>query len=132
MEPGRDGLHRPQPAPAPAVAPRATYLAAAEPEAVAPGADDPPDPRVKERKQVIAIGGTAAKIVNAVGEIPDFVEAFHDALPAKYKSKRVGTINQARALYDHWDKVDMQQAIINLILNQAEDYALMRPSLPYA
>lgn len=87
---------------------------------------EPPGPRVKERKQVIAIGGTPARIVNAVGEIPDFVEAFHDALPPRYQAHRAGTIHQARALYDHWDKVDMEQAILNLILNQIEDYAYGR------
>lgn len=63
-------------------------------------------------------------VANMASEAADFVEAFHDALPPKYRSKDASTAQMLEDLYRHWDKVDMSKALTNLIMNEAKDWAI--------
>lgn len=109
----------------------------------------PPGPGVKERKVHTNINGsTLGKILNAITESVDAENAFWDALPPQYRSKlpkayrdknapkgftpdgldsRVAFI-KARDIYRHADKIDMQKALRNVLLNQLSDYASGRLS----
>lgn len=102
-----------------------------------PHKQQPPPKHEKERKMSVysyagGIGTAALAIVGAVGEAGDFLEALYDALPDDVKPK--GSWFSARreylppsftkrmmALYEHWDKVDLDQAIDNLVINHYED-----------
>lgn len=58
------------------------------PLAPPPHSFDPPPPRTRERKFIFAASGVVAKVVDAVTETNDFVDALYGALPAKDKPKK--------------------------------------------
>lgn len=88
----------------------------------------PPGPGVKERKTraqkiLLALVG----ILDAFTEAEDLLDAFHDALPDRFKSKLPKNKLKAdeaklRDLYAHWDKVDLDSALFNAAWNQVQDY----------
>lgn len=82
----------------------------------------PPGRGVKERKWIAAVASSSplGRIVNGVTEGADLVEAFYGALPDYLKGCRTLQCKLA-ALYEHWDKVNMLQAIANIVANQVED-----------
>lgn len=102
-----------------------------------PHKQEPPPSYEKERKLSVysyagGIGTAALAIVGAVGEAGDFLDALYDALPDEVKPK--GSWFSARreylppsftkrmtALYENWDKVDLNAAIDNLVINHYED-----------
>lgn len=82
----------------------------------------PPGRGVKERKAALVIGGTLSKIVSGLTETNDAVKAIWDALPKEYRSKgKLNIQDRLRDLYNHWDKVDLPQAVANLIQEQLQD-----------
>lgn len=96
----------------------------------------PPGPGEKENK--LKSNRTLVKVMgllNAGTEGIDLMDAFYDALPDQYKAKFKKGMNKgqqeiakAKALYRHWDKVDLDTAIFNaLFSNLVEDrvYALL-------
>lgn len=84
----------------------------------------PPGPRAKERKVTLFSlnnRSTLGRIVGAMGEFGDFVEAFYSTLPDWTKVGDRTVQDKLETLYRHWDKVDVAKAIGNLIANEAED-----------
>lgn len=100
------------------------------PTPLAPPTPRPPRPGTKERKMVVAIAGVPQTLISAAGEIMDFVGAVHEALPKEFQAKSVWRngrwwwptpYDKAMAVYNHLDKLDLREAIINLLANQLED-----------
>jgi len=98
---------------------------------------EPPGPATRESKRSVysfmgAAGAAALRIVGVFGEATDVLDVFYEALPDEFKPR--GNYIRARreylppsfsqrmaALYEHWDKVDLNAAVDGLILNQFED-----------
>lgn len=87
----------------------------------------PPRPREKEKKvHARTVAGTAVRVVDAVGEGVDFLEAFYKALPwsvRKLYGRRPKPQDMSHALWNYWDEVDIGLALRNLALNEVEDRA---------
>lgn len=83
----------------------------------------PPGRRVKERK----LQGSARNrkllglLLSGASEGFDLLDALHDALPKKYRAKADHPNAKFQALYQNWDKVDMNDAFENIWRNQVED-----------
>lgn len=106
----RNPRYRPNEKPAPAASPRPR----------------PPGRRVKERK-LRASKGWVNRVSKLLGllssgysEAGDLVDALHDALPKKYQG-RDHPMAKLEALYEHWDKVDMNEAFTNIWKNVVSD-----------
>lgn len=105
-EPGRTRRYRvkPRPRPAPQLRPK------------------PPGRGTKERK----LSGTSQQraflgwLLSGYSEANDLLDALHDALPKPFQG-RDHPASKWEALYNHWDKVDMLEAIENIVKNQVTD-----------
>lgn len=85
----------------------------------------------KERKvksKVPNLVQVIQKAGHAYGEVDDAISAIHDALPKEYQAKRKRPDYMLKALYRHWDKLDVNQAIVNLLANHVEDAIVGRIS----
>ncbi|WP_315723050.1 hypothetical protein [Sphingosinicella rhizophila] len=104
-----------------------------------------PGPGVKERKGALSAGGTALKIVGGFTESLDVINSFYDALPNQYRpgyyelhyrDKKTGEIKtywkkrwnasqwqRAKAVFQHWDKVDLAQGLANAVAENVKDVA---------
>lgn len=83
---------------------------------------------VKERKLTLrTAGGIALHVAEGITEGLDGLDAIWWALPKKY---RKGKTPQGKAwdLYLHWDKVDVQKMMVNLLRNELTDRAIGRIS----
>lgn len=107
-----------------------------------PAALSSPNPRrpgrdTKEKKVRVVAAGAARRVLDAIGETADFVEALWDALPPEfkkhktrrrpwpYRSEKPKVHEMARDLYDAWDKLGIDyfnKAFDNVVLNQIEDF----------
>lgn len=59
-------------------------------------------------------------ILSQYSELGDLVDAFNDALPDQYKSD--GSMkDKLKNLYQYWDKVDMTEAVSNMVENMVTD-----------
>lgn len=86
----------------------------------------PPGPGVKERKFAISkIGGlNLVRFIGAVTESADLGNALYDALPDRYKLPPHSLFrDKMLQLYKHFDKVNVLDAIDNIIHNEIEDRA---------
>lgn len=102
----------------------------------------PPARREKERKFTDRIGRLTAALVNALDKVSEggeVIDALYNALPEKVRAVydkahkddvymgpggqyNVDGVNwKAEALYNHWDELDVQQAVENIIANEIED-----------
>lgn len=90
----------------------------------------PPGPNVRERKMIVAIHGVPARLINFATETLDFVDAIHGALPKELQARPrfvdgrwvpPSPVDKAMAVYNHLDRLDLRQALINLLLEQFED-----------
>lgn len=97
---------------------------------------------VRERKFILSrSSSTAVKVfwaARAITESIDVIREVHKALPREYQAKRKplretkkgerrrkpGPLEWAIALWNHWDKVDVEQALINVISNEVEDLVI--------
>lgn len=90
----------------------------------------PPGPGVKERKVKSNVAGlffAIQRLAHTATEAIDFIDAFHDALPSKYQAKLGATPQEkAAAVYRHLDKMDVEKAILNLLINHVTDSVLGR------
>lgn len=89
--------------------------------------------RVRERKQIAnpAAGSLLGRALNFYTESLDFLNALHQALPIKYRTPprevRKGVFvpprphRKAMDLYEHYDKIDVDKAIKNILFMQAQD-----------
>jgi len=83
----------------------------------------------KHKLPTAAIG--ILKAVNALTEGIDFVDALYKALPSEYRPryrntkhemKSTNPLQRMEAVIKHGDKIDISDAINNLVENQIEDY----------
>lgn len=94
-----------------------------------PGQDAtiPRRPRRGEKERKISAYGKsggrafALRIVNLVSEGVDLMDAFYWALPDYRTSGKHNATQRAEQLWKHWDEVDMQQAMENVIANELQD-----------
>jgi hypothetical protein len=103
----------------------------------------PPPPRERERK--VRVGNTAiyslvGAAINHVTETCDLIAAFYKALPAEFRYgrklhkkggegffkpyKNPGCPKMWLAVAANWSKVDLNQALRNLVKNEVEDHAI--------
>jgi len=89
-----------------------------------------PKPRVRERKLNLKSKlGRIGVLFGWLGEANDAIDAVWQALPNEYRH-RVGKGNKhtpqgkLRDLWDHYDQIDMWEAMKNLAYNQAVDFAV--------
>lgn len=81
----------------------------------------PPGPGVKERKvrasgAVAGALGIAAGIYEDAKFYNDVLNAWYDALPSKYQRPGLRPDQKAAAIYLHYDKIDVQKAIIGVMI----------------
>lgn len=135
-------LPAPRPAPLPEIAPGLQPSTPGVPGVkieIAPGSRvvtaaaasprKPPGPGVKERKVRLS-GGTAgtvymvaSKIFGHVTEYEDFIDAFFKSIPKKSRPKCKTLQCKVGAVYQHWDKIDMAEALGRVLLNEVQDMA---------
>lgn len=92
-------------------------------------------PSGKQRKFVLALpkGAGYVRFLDFVGETADLIGAIYDALPRQYRPRRVvRAAEQLEILYEHWDKLDLQKAAQNILVEHAEDYMYGRIGRSYA
>lgn len=92
-----------------------------------------PPKNEKEVKHKLPTAAVALlKAVSAVTEAVDFVDALYKALPAEFRPKYRNTkhekkvttpLERMEAVYKNAEKIDIYNAIDNLVENQIEDYA---------
>lgn len=97
----------------------------------------PPPKGVKEKK-VRALSGLVGLIQSGghvLTEALDLLEALHEALPKEYQAKAVfkggkwwnaSPQAKAQAIYNNFDKMDLNEAVKNLIANEVGDRILGR------
>lgn len=95
----------------------------------------PPGPGEKERKTIAnpKSGGLVSWAVGTVTESIDFIEALHDALPddvkrhyykdskGKWRRAKPSASTMLKDLYKNFDKLDLNEALKNVIINQLQD-----------
>ena len=64
----------------------------------------------------------------SVTETIDVIDAFYDALPWYRRNKGDNPFDKAQKVYDHFEEIDLQLAIENLIINEIVDTTLGRVS----
>lgn len=98
----------------------------------------PPPRGTKERKTRAQRSLMAVvKALDFLTEADDLMNAFHDALPDRFKArwgrgtpKTVQEALKAQAVWRHWKHVDLDTAIFNAVWNQVEDQVYGRLGLP--
>lgn len=98
------------------------------PPPVAPVPRVPPGPGKKERKFSTGLQKAAwaiQKAYHGLTEVNDWEGALFNALPKtvrqKSKCNKADIACKAKALYDNWDKLDLQTALFELAWNAASD-----------
>lgn len=78
---------------------------------------------VKERKIILGTQGTwAGWAFNIVTETGDVIDAIYNALPSKIKGRKPRTQpDKAIVIYLHFDKLDLEDMIVGLLVNQVID-----------
>lgn len=89
-----------------------------------------PGPGVKERKTALRRGMVVAlRAGYTATEAIDAIEAIHKALPKKYRAPSGSTPQEKlAAIYRHYDKLDMNKVVLNLIANHILDAIIGRSS----
>lgn len=88
-----------------------------------------PGRREKERKVQTssAMRRFLGRTLSNYSEVGDAVDAFYDALPKRFQNEDDKTIaDKMRTLYEHWDKVEMDKAMTNLVRDMVEDPKLAK------
>lgn len=81
---------------------------------------------VRERKTVLGVGGTIARVVNVVSEGRDVVQAIWYAVPYKLRTKKKHgrglTVQQMLwDIYYNFDDLQLAEAVRNVIINEVQD-----------
>jgi len=99
---------------------------------LAPPAGATPSGRIeKERKAKLSPAfAMALKAISMTTEAGDFINAIYDALPTEYRPRFRDTVYELRsatmqqkitAIIDHADKINIDEALVNLVTEQIED-----------
>lgn len=135
------GFWQPNPEPAPRAVTRFQWSTEAEgnwsvrgypslpPKRPVTNSYEPTEKGTKERKTKVRRAAVfalkqaymATEAVDAINALHDGVGGMPPALPAQYRSKSDRIQDKAAALYRHWDKIDVEQAVLNLAANQFLD-----------
>lgn len=88
-----------------------------------------PPKRMKERKMklysVSGVSPVLSRVIGAVGETADFVNALWWALPRSARTRGKPTIQQkALDVYRGFDQMDLERAFVNLATNELQDRAI--------
>lgn len=82
-------------------------------------------PRGTRERKVVADRRTRrllGLLLSGYSEVSDFIDALYDALPKQYQSsKDVTPLDKFQTLWEHIDKVDMSEAMTNVVRDQIED-----------
>lgn len=81
----------------------------------------PPSGGDKERKVRASGAGLAIFAIRSVTESVDAIEAVWNALPTSLRSRRATPQQMLVDLYQHWDSVDLDAAVQNLLLEHLSD-----------
>lgn len=97
----------------------------------------PPGPRERERKRNFTGSGAGAfvwAVANALTEATDVTNAIYKALPpsvrrfkgrnGKWMDKDIAWQDRAKRIMANLDKVDIDQAMLNILANQMEDFVI--------
>ena len=93
--------------------------------------NNPPGPKVKEKKVAVTFGpGGAGKVYGLVTEAKDIIECFWWNLPKKVRAKRRGQHrtgpNMLDDIYQNWDQLNLPEVVKCLALNEITDRAIGR------
>lgn len=82
----------------------------------------PPPPRTKERKFHVSIDkkSIGGKIAEILGEAAEWIGVFWEAIPQP-KPKGLSASGKAAYIYSHFDRVNMERVMQNVIWNEIED-----------
>lgn len=116
------------PTPPPAAGGSISLKPGARPVAGPPHQMRPPGRGTKERKAKVLPG--VQKLINLVTETNDAIEAVWYALPRHLRTPGANPAQMAMDLYRHYDSIDMNLAVRNLILTNAQDAAIGKLSGP--
>lgn len=77
--------------------------------------------------------GALKILLNGVTEVGDFIDSIYEALPrplrtwkgrdGKWRAKDITPQSKALRIYQHFDAINIGDAFVNLVVNQAEDFA---------
>ena len=93
--------------------------------------NNPPGPRVKEKKVAVTFGpGGAGKVYGLVTEAKDIIECFWWNLPMNVRAKRRGQHrtgpNMLDDIYQNWDRLNLSEVVKCLALNEITDRGIGR------
>lgn len=89
-----------------------------------------PGPNLREPKYSAAgaAGAAVVRFLDQFTEGADYIEALWEALPShaqtKIKGERTLPQTMAQDLWNNWDQIDLNEALINLLKNEIEDRAI--------
>lgn len=88
----------------------------------------PRDPRREKKHNAEQIAGVLQRLAGGFSEGRDFVESLWRALPASARrgTRSNDTWGQLRDLIEHWNEVDLDDALLNLLENEIEDRLIGR------
>lgn len=85
----------------------------------------PPRRQYNERKSRTNMGAAYRllnRIIGGTGEMIEFVEAFHDALPERYQCGGCTPQRKLEIVFQHANKLDGDKVVWNLLTNHGEDW----------
>lgn len=83
-----------------------------------------PPRNTKERKFLAQAPRWIMSIFGDVTEIGDFIESLYDAIPDHLRPKgKKKLTDKAKAVWEHFGSIDMNEALKNIIANELADYA---------
>lgn len=82
----------------------------------------PPEKGTKEIKLKGVPSGLARVIINGATEFHDVINALYKAIPKGKKPPAFSGIARTRAVWNHLDDIDWNEAMKNLVANQIEDF----------
>lgn len=84
---------------------------------------------MKEKKATLkGAHGALGVVYGKLTEADDIIDAVYEALPKKYRKPFASRAEKLARLYRYADKIDMSDAMYNLVKAQALDYAIGKSS----
>jgi len=80
-----------------------------------------PPPGTKERKVALKLPKVLNRWYGRFTEGIDFIDVIYDSLPMKYQDFDANPYQKARTIYDHYDEIDIERAVMGLVQEQIED-----------